>query len=58
VLRDGKGSTGCEPTEPFIENQTRLLTLIFGKVIVSQSPKKGKGHNERQRIKSVDDRRD
>jgi hypothetical protein len=28
--------------KPFIENQTRLLTLAFGKDIVSQSPKKGK----------------
>jgi hypothetical protein len=28
--------------QPFIENQTRLLTLAFGKDIVSHRQKKGK----------------
>jgi transposase-like protein len=31
--------------KPFIENQTRLLTLAFGKDIVSHRQKKGKAHD-------------
>jgi hypothetical protein len=41
--------------KPFIENQTRLLTLILGRNIVSHRRKKGKAHNERERAKSISD---
>jgi hypothetical protein len=44
VLRNDKdkGSTGCEPTEPLLKINA-IAHVDLDKIIVSQSPKKGKG---------------
>ncbi len=55
VLRKRKNPADCANNrQGILKTKTRLLTLIFGKSIVSQSPQKGKNAMEPREIKGLE----